>query len=202
MIYLLRHAETQWNHELRKQGLDDSPLTRNGEWQARTYATVLQGLIPQSEIRRGRVLLYASPLGRARSTAQHLIDTLGIPEECVHCELRLIEFDYGDWSGLTNDEIEYRYPGALAAREYDKWHYTVPNGESYADVEAKVDQWMDELPGDKVLIVVTHNVVSRVIRRRFLDQPRTEAGRLEHPQHLIFRLHDQSIDEIDIRGLP
>jgi len=201
MIYLLRHAETQWNHELRKQGRDDSPLTRTGQWQARTYAAVLQDLIPHSEIRHGRVLLYASPLGRARSTAQYLIDILGIPGECVHCEPSLIEFDYGDWSGLTNDEIESRYPGALAAREYDKWNYTVPNGESYADVETKVDQWMDELPRDKVVIVVTHNVVSRVIRRRFLDQPRTEAGRLEHPQHLIFRLHDRSIDEIDIRAL-
>lgn len=202
MIYLLRHAETQWNFELRKQGLDDSPLTRTGEWQARTYATVLRGLIPQSDVRRGEVLLHASPLGRARSTAQCLIDTLGIPAQCVHYDPRLIEFDYGDWSGLTNDEIESRYPGALAARECDKWYYTVPNGESYADVESKVDQWMDELPDARVLIVVTHNVVSRVIRRRFLDQSRPEAGRLQHPQHLIYRLAERAIDEIDIRAHP
>ncbi len=36
MMYLLRHAETQWNSEWRKQGLNDSPLTDRGQWQART----------------------------------------------------------------------------------------------------------------------------------------------------------------------
>lgn len=198
MIYLLRHAETQWNFQLRKQGLDDSPLTENGERQARAYGAALARRIDPSDIREGRVLLYASPLGRTRNTAGYLIRALDIPTQCVHYEPRLIEFDYGDWSGLTNDEIENRYPGALNARESNKWYYTVPNGECYADVEAKVDQWMDELPADRTVIAVTHSVVSRIIRRRYLDMSRPDAGRLEHPQHLIFRLNGSAIQEIDI----
>ena len=198
MIYLLRHAETQWNHQLRKQGLDDSPLTETGERQARAYGEALRNLISDSDIQQGCVQLHASPLGRTRHTALHLIRALNIPDHCVFYEPRLIEFDYGDWSGLTNDEIESRYPGALEARESNKWFYTVPNGECYADVEAKVDQWMDELPADRTIIAVTHSVVSRIIRRRFLDMSRTDAGRLEHPQHLIFSLNGRTIREIDI----
>ncbi len=198
MIYLLRHAETQWNFQLRKQGLDDSPLTEKGERQAVAYGETLRKLIPDDDVRAGRILLHASPLGRTRNTANHLIQALDIPADCVHYEPRLIEFDYGDWSGLTNDEIEHRYPGSLAARESNKWFYTVPNGECYADVETKVDQWMDDLPRDRTVIAVTHSVVSRVIRRHYLDLLREDAGRLEHPQHLIFRLNGSTIQEIDV----
>ncbi len=199
MMYLLRHAETQWNFEWRKQGLNDSPLTDRGQWQARTYGTVLRLLIPPDKIHSGQVRLYMSPLARARTTARYLLEVLGMSTHDVICDERLIEFDYGDWTGLTNEEIEQSYPGALSAREADKWNYTVPGGESYADVEENVDDWMDGLPLGKVLIVVTHNVVSRVIRRRFLGQSRMQAGHLEHPQHLIYRLANQSVEEIDIR---
>ena len=198
MIYLLRHAETQWNFQLRKQGLDDSPLTDNGERQAMAYGETLRRLIPGDHIREGRVRVHASPLGRTQNTAGRLIQALDIPSEYVHYEPRLIEFDYGDWSGLTNDEIEDRYPGELDARESNKWYYTVPNGECYADVEAKVDQWMDDLLPEHTVIAVTHSVVSRVIRRRYLNLSRCDAGRLEHPQHLIFRLNGNTIDEIDV----
>ncbi len=202
MMYLLRHAETLWNFQLRKQGLNDSPLTANGKWQARTYGTVLSDRIPAEDIRCGRVQLYCSPLGRARTTAEYLVDALRIPSDHVFSDSRLIEFDYGDWTGMTNEEIEQEYPGALSAREVDKWNFTVPNGQSYADVEKKVGQWMDELPHGKLLIVVTHNVVSRVIRRRFLGQPWQEAGRLEHPQNLIYCLHAESVEAIDIGPPP
>ncbi len=201
MIYLLRHAETLWNFQLRKQGLDDSPLTETGVRQARAYAGVLGQLIPGEDIRAGNVPLHASPLGRTRRTAQYLIDALGFPAEAVHFEPRLIEFDYGDWSGLTNDEIEQHFPGALEEREADKWFYTVPNGESYADVEDKVDRWMDELPRNRVIVAVTHSVVSRVIRRRYLDMERDVAGQLDHPQHLIFRLDRGNVEAIDIQQM-
>ena len=197
MIYLLRHAQTLWNYEMRKQGLNDSPLTPTGQRQALAYGRALASLIPMEEVESGKVLVHTSPLGRTRRTTQYLVDALTIPEESVRYEPLLIEFDYGDWSGLTNSEIESRFPGALDERESDKWFYQVPNGESYSDVEAKVDRWMDALPRERTIIVVTHSVVSRVIRRRFLDMDRSAASQLDHPQHLIYRLHQQRIDPID-----
>jgi len=198
MIYLLRHAETEWNYQLRKQGRDDSPLTITGRSQAVAYGKVLERLINYSDIDRNNVLIHVSPLGRTKITAEYLVDALSIPECNVHYESRLIEFDYGDWSGLTNEEIEMHYPGALRVREVNKWYYTVPKGESYQDVEAKVDAWMEELPEEKTIIAVTHSVVSRVIRGKYLGMPKPVASLLEHPQNMIFRLHNQRVDSFDI----
>lgn len=198
MIYLLRHAETEWNYEMRKQGLDDSPLTVTGRGQAVAYGKVLEQLIKLSGVRPDEVLVHSSPLGRTKITTQYLVDALSIPESNVQYESRLIEFDYGDWSGLTNEEIEGNYPGALRVREVNKWYYTVPNGESYQDVETKVDTWMEELPEEKTIIAVTHSVVSRVIRGKYLGMPKPVASLLEHPQNMIYRLHNQRVDNIDI----
>ncbi len=198
MIYLLRHAETEWNYQMRKQGLDDSPLTVTGRNQAVAYGKVLEQLIRLSGIRPDDVLIHSSPLGRTKITTRYLVDALSIPESNVQYESRLIEFDYGDWSGLTNEEIEGNYPGALRVREVNKWYYTVPNGESYQDVEAKVDTWMEELPEEKTIIAVTHSVVSRVIRGKYLGMPKPVASLLEHPQNMIYRLHNQRVDNIDI----
>ena len=95
----------------------------------------------------------------------------------------------------------HRFPGALADRESNKWFYRVPNGESYADVEAKVGPVDGQPAGDRTIIVVTHSVVSRVIRRRFLGLDRCVASQLDHPQHLIYRLHQRRIDSIDCEPL-
>ncbi len=44
----------------------------------------------------------------------------------------LMEANYGDWEGLTLDEIAGAFPAEARAREADKWGYAPPNGESYA----------------------------------------------------------------------
>jgi len=201
MIYLVRHAETEWNFQMRKQGLDDSPLTRLGRSQAEQYALTMQTLISPEQISNGMVRLYYSPLGRTKSTAQYLVEALKLPASIVSEEPRLIEFDYGHWSGLTNDEIEQQYPGALAKREQGKWSYTVPGGESYADVETKVRDWLTELDVEQINIAVTHSVVSRVIRGCCLDMNTYEAGRLEHPQDTFYRLQDNQVSAIQIDSI-
>ncbi len=198
MIYLVRHAETEWNFQRRKQGLDDSPLTALGHSQAEGYAASLRSLVGSEKISQGKVRLFHSPLGRTMTTAQYLIDILQLPADAVIEEPRLIEFDYGRWSGLTNDGIEQQFPGALKHREDDKWNYTVPGGESYADVEKKVLSWLSELDSKHINIAVTHSVVSRVIRGCYLNMNTCEAGMLEHPQDTFYGLQDNTMTVIRI----
>jgi len=198
MIYLVRHAETEWNFQLRKQGLDDSPLTTRGRRQAEGYAECMRTLVCSEQVAEGRVRLFHSPLGRTKATAQYLVEALNLSSTVVAEEPRLIEFDYGHWSGLTNAEIEQQYPGALDQREQDKWNYTVPGGESYADVEAKVRDWLTELESRYINIAVTHSVVSRVIRGCYLEMDTHEAGRLEHPQDSFYQLQDKQVSTIRI----
>ena len=197
-IYLLRHGETEWNAMQRKQGLDDSPLTPLGHRQAAAYAKVLGQRLAQEKTPLDNVVVYVSPLGRTRGTAKYLFDALSIPPGNVHYDPRLIEFDYGAWSGLTNNDIEQSYPGELEKREENKWFYTVPGGESYADVEGKVTQWATGLPSGKTIIVFTHSVVSRVIRKKYLSLSCFEAGRLDHRQSLFFKLSDHGSEVVDI----
>ena len=198
MIFLLRHAETLWNSQFRKQGLDDSSLTALGHRQAAAYGIAMQQYLQQHHIAVDQLTMAVSPLGRTRCTANYVIDAIGLPDSCMRIEPRLIEFDYGRWSGLTNDEIEARFPGELAFREKQKWYYTVEGGESYADVESRVDDWLSELDPSKAYVAVTHSVVSRVIRSRYCKIHRTEAERLDHLQHLIYLLDPSEIKQIDV----
>ncbi len=201
MIYLLRHAETEWNAQQRKQGLDDSPLTSTGQAQAKAFGAAMRQQLTPSEIELDKVLFFSSPLGRTRVTMGYLAEALEIAESEIILDSRLIEFNYGEWSGLTNKEIEQQYPGQLQTREKNKWNYCVPGGESYADVEKKVDHWLTDLPADRKVVAVTHSVVSRVIRCKYLGLPTREAERLEHKQHLIFKLENDRVETIDVEHL-
>lgn len=198
MIFLLRHAETLWNSQFRKQGLDDSSLTTLGHRQAAAYGQAIKQFLQKHQIPLEQVSMSVSPLGRALSTADYVVKAIGLPEESMVVEPRLIEFDYGRWSGLTNGDIEQQFPGELENRNRQKWFYTVAGGESYVEVELRVDSWLAELDPKKTCIAVTHNAVSRVLRCRYCDIRRTKAERLEHRQHLIYLLGRSNIDVIDV----
>lgn len=93
-LVLLRHGETEWSRSGRHTGRTDVPLTEQGErLGART-----------NELLRGRVfsLVLTSPLQRASRTAA-LAGLLG-----AEIDDNLMEWDYGGYEGLTNDEIRQR----------------------------------------------------------------------------------------------
>lgn len=115
-IYVVRHGETTWNAEGRRQGSLDSPLTERGVKQAVAAGRALRQLL----VARRDVVLECSPLGRARRTAEILCRELGWPETAIVIQPLLAELRQGTWEGLTPPEIDARYPGARAARERDK----------------------------------------------------------------------------------
>jgi broad specificity phosphatase PhoE len=119
VIYLVRHGETTWNRIGRQQGHDDSPLTENGIEQARAAGKTLRREVPDI----GSVCLETSPLGRARHTALIIADELGFASEKILVTRLLIEHHLGHWQGLTQAEIDARYPGAWQAREENKWDF-------------------------------------------------------------------------------
>ncbi len=71
-LYLVRHGETEWNRLRRIQGLTDIPLNDTGREQARRTGMLLT--------RRPIARVYASPLGRARETAEIIARELGLAE--------------------------------------------------------------------------------------------------------------------------
>jgi len=193
-IFLVRHGETEWNRQRRKQGRGDSPLTGRGRRQARAYGTVLARELP----RQGSIHLVSSPMGRARHTAELLRHRLADRITSPRVVDALAEHDFGCWEGLTNREIEERYPGELERRRQLHWDYCVRGGESYARVADRVGAWIAELEPKSVTIAVTHDIVSRVLRSLYLSYSPEECRRLSHPQDRIFHLANGSLRSIDV----
>ena len=191
VIYLIRHGETEWNRARRYQGGSDSPLTERGLAQADAVGRFLCGL-PQAQ----SAGLVASPIGRARRTAEIIRARLGRSEP-LRFDDRLRELSFGSWDGLDRAQIAALRPGIFDGEESHEWYFTTPDGETYEVFAGRVGAWLSEA-GDGPLIVVTHGVVTRVLRGLYAGLPRAQAMRLPVPQDRIFRLAGGTIEEIAI----
>ncbi len=192
MIYLVRPGETAWNREKRQQGQLDSPLTAQGIEQARATGRALRKMLPEGKI----VCVETSPLGRASHTAALLCAELGLDVRALLVSPLLLEHHLGAWQGLTNAEIDSRYPGERRAREANKWNYVVPGGESYALACARAQQWLACGRQAPVTIVVTHEMFSRVLQGAYAGLTPAETLGRSHYQGRAYRLHDAQMEEI------
>jgi probable phosphoglycerate mutase len=157
-IYLLRHGETEWNAVHRFQGKLDSPLTQRGVAQAEQCGRMLAAVVGKVDA------MVASPLGRARQTAE-IIHALGVYPE-LRLDERLAEVSLGCWDGLTHARIDAGWPGARdGATRYD-WYFRSPDGESHASAEARLRDWLGEQQG--TVVAVAHGLVGRILRGVYL----------------------------------
>lgn len=156
---LARHGQTEWSLSGQHTGSTDIPLTEEGRRQARALASRLAG--------REFALVLSSPLSRALETCR--LAGLGDRVQ-VRAELR--EWDYGEYEGLTTEQIRERDPG---------WHLFddgCPGGETAEQVGARVDRVVAELRaagGDAA--VFGHGHCLRVLAARWLERPACEGGR-------------------------
>lgn len=118
MICLVRHGETAWNLIKRRQGRLDSPLTERGVAQAKAMGRCLY-----ESLNGNAAQLVSSPLGRAMATAAIIADHLGINKESIVAEPQLAEHHVELWQGLSNTQIDERFPGARQERAENKWEY-------------------------------------------------------------------------------
>lgn len=166
---MLRHGQTDYNAGGRMQGQLDSELTDLGRAQAVAAAEVLA--------KRRPLLIVSSDLHRAYDTAMVLGERTGLQ---VQVDTRLRETHFGDWQGLTHQEVDATSPGARLA-----WHddatYTPPGGESRVDaaersvpliaelVDGEHDWGVDD-PG-RPLVVVTHGGLIAALCARLAGMP-------------------------------
>jgi len=154
-LLVARHGETDWNLERRWQGHAESDLSAKGREQAKTLGEQLRP--------RGIAAIYSSDLRRARDTAGIVGDELGLP---VRVEQALREVDVGEWSGLTTDEIEARYPEGVARRRSGGTGWE--QGESVDAMSARIAAALVELAlahEGQTVLVVTHGGPIREVRR-------------------------------------
>jgi broad specificity phosphatase PhoE len=133
-IWLIRHAESEWNASGRWQGQADPVLSERGREQAQALARELVSASFEA--------LVSSDLRRARETAEIVSRAIGLP---LVCDVRLRERDLGDWSGLTTAEIEARWPAELARVRARDPAVRPGGGESIRDAAARARGFFEEL---------------------------------------------------------
>jgi probable phosphoglycerate mutase len=176
-VIAIRHGETQWSLNGRHTGTTDIPLTDNG----RRLATLLRPALSGHTF----ALVLVSPLHRARETCE----LAGVAARAI-VEPDLVEWDYGQYEGLTPEEIDRQAPGWLIFRD------GCPGGEAPKQVGARADRVIARVravEGDVALFA--HGHVLRVLVARWLGLP-SGAG-----QH--FLLDTGTLNVLDYyRGIP
>jgi probable phosphoglycerate mutase len=126
VIYLARHGETQWSLSGQHTGLTDLPLTERGEENARALRKRLAGL------NFGKV--FTSPLQRATRTCE--LAGFGAVAEV---DRNLLEWDYGQYEGLTTAQIHAGRP------DWQLFRDGCPGGESPEQVGARAEAMVDRV---------------------------------------------------------
>lgn len=161
-LVLLRHGETEWSRDRKHTSRTDLDLTEHGREQAKQATATL------ARLELDNPLVISSPRRRAVLTAE----LAGLTVDVV--SPLLVEWDYGDYEGLTTHEIRTQTPGWLL------WTYGCPGGESVDQVSMRADQAvayaLDQM-GERDVVFVSHGHFSRSVITRWLEQPLPEGAR-------------------------
>jgi probable phosphoglycerate mutase len=180
VVYLARHGQTEWNLVGRRQGRLDSPLTPKGLDQARRVGATVGKLEIDG--------LFSSPLGRAIKTAEICAYELGLPIAVID---ELAETDHGQMSGLTSAEIELGFPGELERRSVRKFEWSFPGGgESYADLDKRAGVALQEISskGARRPLIVSHEMIGRMLLRHLLQEDPHVLLTWSHPQDVVYQI--------------
>lgn len=156
-LLLIRHGQTDWNIARRFQGHSNVPLNEFGRKQAAALADRLSAQQVDA--------LYSSDLERAFETAKMIVH-LSSCKPNLHSDLRLREINFGDWEGLSYNEIKEKYPEALLARENDVYKNAPPNGETLEQLTVRVQSMLDELYArhkDQAVLIISHGGVLQIL---------------------------------------
>jgi broad specificity phosphatase PhoE len=156
-ITVVRHGETEWSAAFKHTSRTDVPLTPAGQRRATELASALAG---------DYAIVLCSPLRRARETCE----LAGFTDPVIDPDLR--EWDYGEYEGLTTDEIRALRP------DWSLWRDGCPGGETPDQVAARADRVLARLRalgGDA--LVFAHGHILRVLAARWLAMPPSAGAR-------------------------
>lgn len=158
-VFLIRHGETAWSLSGQHTGRSDIPLTDNGRKMAERLAAVL------NEEDFEQVL--TSPLQRACDTCA----LAGLGADAA-VDPDLMEWNYGDYEGLTTHEIHAQAPGWMLFRD------GCPGGETPEQVGARVDRLIAAVRATRGHVALfAHGHLFRVFAARWLELPVGEGCR-------------------------
>lgn len=180
ILYFVRHGQTTWNDIGRFQGSTDIQLNALGIEQAEKTAQAMKD-IPLDAI-------FSSPLERAQVTAK----TIAQPHHLtVQVEPRIAEINFGQWEGLTFEEIETRWPGRLHEMYVHPDTVDIPGSETFGEAEARTMDFLNELirtNKNKTFLIVSHGAAIRTMICGLLQLPLDRAWNLSQGNANITRI--------------
>jgi phosphoserine phosphatase len=182
-IILVRHGHVEGISPERFRGRADLMLTPEGRRQAEATARRIHATWKPAAV-------YTSPLSRCRATGEAIGNPLGLSPSPLD---GLIDIDYGQWQGLTPNEVGSRWPESLATWYRAPDWAAIPGGET---LQAVLTRTVSTLRGvirrhpDDTAVLVGHDSVNRVILLHALALPLSRYWRLGQ--------HPCAINEIDL----
>jgi broad specificity phosphatase PhoE len=159
-LWIARHGETDWSAAGRHTGVTDIPLNDIGRQAARKLAELLADETFD--------LVLTSPLQRARETCE-LAGFAGQAE--VDSDLR--EWDYGEYEGVTTEQIREARPGWTVFED------GCPGGETLAEVGARLDRVIERVRAvDGRVLAFAHGHSLRILAARWIELPPAGGARL------------------------
>ncbi|HEY5304209.1 MAG TPA: histidine phosphatase family protein [Acidimicrobiales bacterium] len=155
-LFLIRHGATEWSATGQHTGITDLPLTSEGIAQLEPLA---RGLHRSIGGQIDSAIVFSSPLQRALVSAQTVMGD----GHRVCVDSNLVEFNYGDYEGVTTEEIWRQRPG------WDMWRDGCPNGEDAEGAGRRADAFLSQLDdAHELVLVFAHAHIIRIIAARAL----------------------------------
>ena len=170
-VLLVRHGRTGSNINGFYMGWSNEDIDDVGYTQAHCLSSRLVSLPIAS--------VYSSPLKRTYTTATIIAKPHDLELKVLD---DLIEIRLGDWEGLHMDEIGQRWPELWQQSRVDPSEITMPNGESFKEVTERAVRAFETIVAanqGKQAVIVTHDVVIRVLVAYILGVPNSIYRRLE-----------------------
>ena len=150
-LFLTRHGQTDWNIARRYQGQTDVPLNETGTLQTALLAQRLSTHVIHA--------IYSSDLSRAMTTAKAIAEAQQLTP-VLHSDPRWRELSFGDWEGMTYQEMSAQSPELFDAWMKDSLTVSTPNGETHLQLAERVKSAFDEIKAkhnDETVLVVGHS---------------------------------------------
>ncbi len=158
-VHLIRHGETEWSLSGQHTGLTDIPLTEKGRSVAKLWKPILS--------EENFALVLASPLRRAQETCE----LAGLSDR-AQIDPDLIEWNYGEYEGLTPQQIHATRPGWSIFTDGS------PGGETPEEIETRIDRVIRKVRAtDGHIALFSHGHLLRAFAARWIGLRASDGSR-------------------------
>ncbi|KXT85908.1 Alpha-ribazole-5'-phosphate phosphatase [Streptococcus sp. DD11] len=177
--YLMRHGQTDYNRRRCFYGSQDVSINEQGQAEAKQLRLLMQ--------ERAVEAVYTSRLKRTQETAR-----LAFPSRHLQPIADFDERDFGQWEGLTADEIEAAFPEIWQAWLEAPFEVTPPEAEVFSDFQTRVWAATDRLldNAEESIALVAHLGVLRLIYQHLVDREAV-FWNIDVPQGRVLLLEEQ-----------